>query len=264
MKTTLAKIDENKVLLVAFSITIAISTVLILSRLFGFIPVTQYSETIEFQLTLTPEHIIVKKSCSNMVNPYTIESGSIIRGDLFPLRLPKIVRIQNKTINIKTWSIKVRNILLLKGIEADWNKIVQKANIVDLNIYLKEENSEAEASDLSFKLSFESNEAYHEANSDEAFSESLKPLAGSLYGCFYPSSKPEIKMVIAWEPSNKPLIIMLYHENGEVQYYLLENGEWEGSFEVAKGGLNYLVIGNPDQTKEIKYTIIISYLNSAT
>ncbi|MEM1557211.1 MAG: hypothetical protein QXR44_05085 [Thermoproteota archaeon] len=252
------KIDENRLLLAIFSTVVMTSIFLILFKSFWFNFVSESLGITEFQLTLTPEFVIVKNPYGSIINPYIIsESGSKIREDSFPLKLPRFIKIQDKTINIKTWNLKICNALLLKNTEINRDRIVQRAHIIDLKIHLRVESEEASSSSSRFTLSFENVETPYEVGSNEAFSGSLEPLTGHLYGGFYPHSKSEIKIIITWEPVDKPVLLTLYYENNEAQHYLLTGGEWTGSDEILKDGLNYLVIGNPDQIEEISYFITI-------
>jgi len=254
MEVTIKRFDENRMLLTIFSMMVTASIVLMLFKPLELSLISGNIGTTEFQLVLTPEFVIVKNTCSNAIVPYIISESGSIRIDLFPLRLPRVIGAYNKTIRIKMWDLKIRNVLLLKNIEVNEEGIVQKARIVDLLIHLREDDEESFNSSLCFKLLFENSETPHGNESNDAYSGTLRPLTSHLYGGFY--SAPKIKITIAWEPADKPILVTMYHEKGGPQNYLLRNGEWSGFLDTLDG-LNYLVIGNLSQFGEVKYSLII-------
>lgn len=253
MEVTIRRFDENRMLLAMFFMMVIASIVLILFKPLELSLISGSSETTEFQVILTPEFVIVKNAYSNAIGPYIVSESGSIRTDLFPLKLPRVVEACNKTIKIRMWNVKICNALFLKNIEINADRIVQKARIVDLLIHLKEDSGESSNSSSCFKLLFENFETPHGAESNDTFSESLGSLTGHLYGGFYLPSKSEIKIIITWEPVDKPILIAICHEESDVQSYLLTGGEWSGSIKAVKDGLNCLIVGNPAQAGEIKY-----------
>jgi hypothetical protein len=250
MEVTVKRLDENQILLAIFSMMVTASIVLMLFKPLELSLIPRNPGTTEFQVILTPGFIIVKNTYSNAIAPYIISESGSIRTDLFPLKLPRVIEAYNKTIKIKMWGLKIRNVLLLKNIEVNEDGIVQKAHIVDLLIHLREE----ESSNSSFKLVFENIETPRENASNDGSSGTLGPLTAHLYGSFYSTSK--IKITITWEPADKPIFVAMHREKSESQKYLLTNGEWSGFLDTLDG-LNCLVIGNPSQLGEVKYSLVI-------
>ncbi|MBO3840071.1 MAG: hypothetical protein QXN75_03905 [Thermoproteota archaeon] len=255
MEVTIRRLDENRMLLAIFSVMVIVSIVLILFKPLELSLISGSSETTEFQVILTPKFVIVKNAYNNAIGPYIISESGSIRTDLFPLKLSRIIEACNQTIKIRMWNLKICNVLFLKNIEINADRIVQKARMVDLLIYLREDSEESSNSSSCFKLLFENFETPHEAESNDTFSELLEPLTGHLYGGFYLLPKSEMKIIITWEPVDKPILIAICYGESEVQSYLLTGGEWSGSVKTVKDGLNCLVVGNLVQDEEIKYVL---------
>lgn len=249
------KLDADKTLLTIFSIIMLISIILILFEKPGYDRVFKDSNIVDFRLTVTSESIVIGNSYSNIITPYFISKSSNVRigTGMFPLKLPKFVKIQDETINLKTWNFEISNIIILKNIELDYRKFVQKANFANLRICLEEENKDP-LSNLCFKLTLETVNA---TGPHKSFSGLLKPLTGHLYGGSYILLESEIMITVTWEPLDEMVLLAVYSGNGEIQKYLLEGGEWSGFIRVSKESPNFLIIGNLDENTEISYSIFI-------
>jgi len=247
-------LGANKVLLIIFSIITLTSIILIIFEKTERVQ-TINSNIIDFHLTVTSESIVIGNSYSNIITPYFISKSSSGRIDtgVFPLKLPRFIKIQDETINLKTWNFEISNVIILKNVEVDSRKVVQKANVANLRICIEEENREDSLSNLCFKLMLETIDA---TNSYKSFSGSLKPLTGHLYGGSYTLLEAKIRVIVTWEPFDKTIFLSVYHGDEEIQNYLLEGGEWSGFIMVPKDGLDFLVIGNLDESTEISYSII--------
>lgn len=255
MEITIKRLDENRMLLAIFSMIVTASIVLILFKPLEFSLISWSSRITEFQVILTPEFVVVKNAYSNAISPYIISESSSIRTDLFPLKLPRVIETSNKTIRIRMWNLRICNVLFLKNIEINGDRIIQKASIVDLLIHLREDVEEQSNSSSCFKILFENSETPHRTGSNDSFSGTLGPLIGHLYGGFYLTSNS--KMTLTWEPADKPILVTIYHGKNRSQNYLLTNGEWSGFLDIVEDSLNCLVIGNPSQRGEIKYSLAI-------
>lgn len=246
-------LSTDKVLLTIFSIITLTSTILIIFEKANHDQILKNSNIIDFRLTVTSESIVIGNSYSNIITPYFISksSSSRIGMGIFPLKLPRFIKIQDEIINLKTWNFEISNIIILKNIEVDSRKVVQKANVANLRIYLEEENKDS-LSNSCFKLMLET---INVTNSHKSFSGLLKPLTGHLYGGSSIPPEAEIRVIVTWEPLDKAILLAVYRGNGEIQNYLLEGGEWSGLIMTSKDGPDFLVIGNLDGNTEISYSI---------
>lgn len=248
------KLNADKTLLIIFSFVTLISIILILFEKLGYFPVFKYPNIIDFHLTVTSETIIIGNSYSSIITPYFISesSNSRVGTVIFPLKLPRFVKTQDETINIKKWNFEISDVMVLKNIEADSRKVVQKADLADLRICIEEENDDF-SSNSYFKLVLETVNA---TSSYKSFSGLLKPLTGHLYGGSYILSEAEIRVIVTWAPLDETILLAVYRGNGEIQKYLLEGGEWSGHIMASKDDLS-LIIGNLDESTEISYSILI-------
>lgn len=252
MEEKIITFDGEKFLLTIFFTLILASIVLIFFESQWYNQVLKNSNSIDFRLTVTPESITVGNSYSNIIVPY-FKSSNKIGVSIFPLKLPRVIKIHDRVINIEAWDFEISNVILLKDVEVNSRKIVQKANIVNLKIRLEEENREAFLNPR-FKLTLET---MNTTDSQKTFSGLLKPLTGHLYGGSYTLPEKEIKIIVTWKPFSKAILLTVYPRNGEIQNYLLESGKWSGVIRASKDGLNCLIIGNPDEDAEIRYSIDI-------
>ncbi|MDW8033773.1 MAG: hypothetical protein RMI79_02300 [Nitrososphaerota archaeon] len=254
MEEKKVKFDENRVLLTIFSIITLVSIILIIFEAYWCNQAFGNSNIFDFRLTVTPEFITLDNPRGSIINPYFIsESGSKIGVDVFPLKFPRVIKIQNKVINIETWDFEIYDVLLLKYTKIDPERIVQKAIVANLKIHIEEKNGEGSLPNSCFKMQFETTNA---TSFNKVFSGLLKPLTGRLYGDSYILPGSEIRVLITWEPIDKEILLMIYNED-RIENYLLEGGEWLGFFRTSKNGLNYLLIGNLDENFEINYSLIL-------
>jgi len=250
-------IDADKALLTIFSIITLTSIVLLLFEKPGYYQALKNSNIIDFRLTITSESVIIENPYSSIVVPYFISKSSFsdrIYTSIFPLKSPRFIKIQDKIVNLKAWNFEISNVIILKNVEEDSRKVVQKANVADLRIYLEEENGGESLSNSCFKLMLET---MNTTSSHKSFSGLLKPLTGHLYGGSYIPPETEVRVVVTWEPLDKKILLAVYRGNGEIQNYLLEGGEWSGLIRSSKNGLDFLIIGNLDESVEVSYSIFI-------
>jgi hypothetical protein len=255
MERILSTSSGNRILLAIFSTITIVSMILMLFQFPEFSLLPGNSRTADFQMLLTTDFIIIKKPYTDIITSY-IKSGSSISTGVFPLELPRFIKTEGRTISIRMWDFKIPDLIRLKSIEIEGRNIVQRVSIVDLMFHLREEGGSSNSSSH-FKLSFEEVEKPHEFESDENQSGYLNPLTGHLYGGFYSPPESKIELTISWEPVDIPILIIIYHESGKSRCYSLTGGKWSGSLEIAGNGLNCLIIGNPNQSKEISYYGII-------
>lgn len=246
-------LNVDRALLTMFYIITLTSIVLIFFETSWYNQAFKNSNIInDLHLTVASEYIVIENPHSSIITPYfASKSGNRIWTSIFPLKLPRFIKIGDKIINIKTWNLEVPNIILLKDIEVDRKKVVQKANVANLKIHLEEENEEKPLTNLCFKIMLET---INTTSPYKAFSGLLKPLTGHLYGSFYIPPEKGARVIVKWEPFDKTISLTVYYLNGEVQNYFLESGEWSGLIRTYKDSLN-LIIGNLDENTEISYSI---------
>lgn len=250
----------NLILIISFSTLIVISMALMLLKAFEFRIIPGNLGATVFQVTLTPDYIIVENPYSNIIASFSIStsgngaSPQEVFIEVFPLKLPRMVEAYNETIYLKTWNFNIYNVLRINYTEVKGGHVYQKTYAVDLKFRFEEELPNA---DSRFKTVLETIETPHGPSVNETLSGSLEPLTGQLYGGFYLSSSESIRMILKWEPADKPIVATVYREGGKVENYLLTGGEWSGSLKAVDTGLNCLIIGNFNQNENITYSGMI-------
>jgi|GEM_PF-2719540 hypothetical protein len=247
--------NGNSVLLISFSMLIVVSMVLMLLKASEFRIIPGDLGSADFKVKLTSDYVIIENPYGNIIASYSISTSSSTVSpkeasiEVFPLRLPRVIEAYNKTVYISSWDFHVYNVLRVNYTEVKGGYFLQKTYAVDLRLRLED----LSYADSSFKTVFEIIETPHEPRANETLSGSLEPLTGQLYGGFYLPSSENMKIVINWEPADKPIVATVYHEEGKIENYLLKDGEWSGFIKAVDTGLNCLIIWNPDQNGNITY-----------
>lgn len=83
----------------------------------------------------------------------------------------------------------------------------------------------------------------------------LSPQEAHIHGGFYEPADAPIWVTITWEPIDKPIVVSaLYLETGRGQGYIITGGSWAGTLTVLDSGINYVVVGNPNDYATITYS----------
>ncbi|MBO3840839.1 MAG: hypothetical protein FGF48_00260 [Candidatus Brockarchaeota archaeon] len=76
-----------------------------------------------------------------------------------------------------------------------------------------------------------------------------------IHGGFYEPAGVPIWVTITWEPADKPIIVSAYcAETRRGQGYQITGGSWTGNLTVLDSGINYVVVGNPNDDVTITYS----------
>ncbi|MEM2980519.1 MAG: hypothetical protein QW385_04010 [Thermoproteota archaeon] len=255
MERTIKMFNGNLVLVISFSMLIMISMALMLLKASEFRIIPGDLGSTDFIVELTSDYVIIENPYGNIIASYSISTPSntvspkeaVIK--VFPLKLPRVIEAYNKTVYIRSWDFHVYNVLRINYTEVKGGHFSQKTYAVDLRFHFED----LSYADSSFKTVLETIETPHEPKANETLSGSLEPLTGQLYGGFYLPSGENIKIVIKWEPADKPIVATVYHEEGKIENYLLKDGEWSGFLKAVDTGLNCLIVWNPAQNGNITY-----------